>query len=136
MARYMTIISLVANGIGPYGLLVVESISTAEYNALGFYGKHFTPATCKHFYMLPNVTAMLAGMAAQILVFIRTYTISANSTFVCYGLGGVLLLGFPVQIFGIVYHRDVALVVFGRWVSSPEIIGNHVTEVLSVDRYA
>ncbi|KAJ6630045.1 hypothetical protein B0H10DRAFT_1109116 [Mycena sp. CBHHK59/15] len=68
--------------------------------------KHFTPATCKRFYMLPNVTAMLAGMAAQILVFIRTYAISANSTFVCYGLGSVLLLGFPVQIFGIVYHRD------------------------------
>ncbi|KAJ6574017.1 hypothetical protein B0H10DRAFT_1963823 [Mycena sp. CBHHK59/15] len=31
---------------------------------------------------------------------------------------------------------EVALVVFGCWVSSPEIIGNHVTEVLSVDRYA
>ncbi|KAJ7114255.1 hypothetical protein C8R44DRAFT_929027 [Mycena epipterygia] len=52
VARYMTIISLVTNGIG-------------------FYGTHFTPATCQPFYMLPNVTAMLAGMAVQILVFIR-----------------------------------------------------------------
>ncbi|KAJ7868309.1 hypothetical protein B0H13DRAFT_2558844 [Mycena leptocephala] len=87
MARYMTIISLVSNGIG-------------------FYGTHFTPATCQSFYMLPNVTAMLAGMAVQILVFIRTYAISGRSKFVWYGLGSFLLLGFPVQIFGITYHRD------------------------------
>ncbi|KAJ6623628.1 hypothetical protein B0H10DRAFT_2213310 [Mycena sp. CBHHK59/15] len=79
MARYMTIISLVSNGIGPHGLLFIESILTAEYNALGFYGTHFTPATCKSFYMLPNVTAMLAGMAVQILVFIW-YVPGAAST--------------------------------------------------------
>ncbi|KAF7349997.1 putative Transmembrane protein [Mycena venus] len=87
VARYMTILSLVTNGIG-------------------FYGTHFTPATCQSFYMLPNVTAMLAGMAVQILVFIRTYAISGRSKFVWYGLGSVLLLGFPVQVFGITYHRD------------------------------
>ncbi|KAJ6556021.1 hypothetical protein B0H19DRAFT_1262141 [Mycena capillaripes] len=87
VARYMTIISLVTNGVG-------------------FYGIHFTPATCQSFYMLPNVTAMLAGMAVQILVFIRTYAISGRSKYVWYGLGSVLLLGFPVQIFGITYHRD------------------------------
>ncbi|KAJ7825566.1 hypothetical protein B0H14DRAFT_2820227 [Mycena olivaceomarginata] len=87
VARYMSIISLATNGIG-------------------FYGKHFTPATCQSFYMLPNVTAMLAGMAVQILVFIRTYAISGRAKSVRYGLGSVLLLGFPVQIFGITYHRD------------------------------
>ncbi|KAJ7165008.1 hypothetical protein C8R46DRAFT_302359 [Mycena filopes] len=86
MARYTTIISLVTNGIG-------------------FYGTHFTPETCKPFYMVPNVTAMLAGMAVQTLVFIRTYAISGRSLFVYFGLGAILLLGFPVQIFGIVYHR-------------------------------
>ncbi|KAJ7883783.1 hypothetical protein B0H13DRAFT_919695 [Mycena leptocephala] len=88
VARYMTIISLISNGIG-------------------FYGKHFTLATCKPFYMLPNITAMLAGMAVQILVFIRTYAISGHSKYVWYGLGSVLLLGFPVQVFGITYHRNV-----------------------------
>ncbi|KAJ6506939.1 hypothetical protein C8R45DRAFT_971047 [Mycena sanguinolenta] len=87
VARYMTIISLVTNGIG-------------------FYGTHFTPATCQSFYMLPNVTAMLAGMAVQILVFIRTFAISGRAKSVWYGLGSVLLLGFPVQVFGITYHRD------------------------------
>ncbi|KAJ7450506.1 hypothetical protein B0H11DRAFT_2331074 [Mycena galericulata] len=70
-ARYMTIISLVTNGIGPWGILVIETIITVDYNALGFYETHFTPATCQSFYMTPNVTAMLAGMAVQILVFIR-----------------------------------------------------------------
>ncbi|KAJ7433492.1 hypothetical protein B0H11DRAFT_2208857 [Mycena galericulata] len=108
VARYMTIISLVTNGIGLCGLLVIETLLTVDYNALGFYGTHFTPATCQSFYMTPNVTAMLAGMAVQILVFIRTYAISGRSKYVWYGLGSVLLLGFPVQIFGITYHRDDA----------------------------
>ncbi|KAF8144187.1 hypothetical protein K438DRAFT_588008 [Mycena galopus ATCC 62051] len=78
VARYMTIISLITNGIG-------------------FYATYFTPATCQSFYMVPNVTAMLAGMAVQILVFIRTYAISGRAKSVRYGLGSVLLLGFPVQ---------------------------------------
>ncbi|KAF8208375.1 hypothetical protein K438DRAFT_323770 [Mycena galopus ATCC 62051] len=86
VARYMTLISLITNGIG-------------------FYGTTFTLATCKTWYMLPNVTAMLAGMAVQCLVFIRTFAISGRSLRVYYGLGAVLILGFPVQIFGIVYHR-------------------------------
>ncbi|KAK7042328.1 putative transmembrane protein [Favolaschia claudopus] len=86
MARYMTIISLVSNGIG-------------------FYGTHYTDSTCRRWYMLPNVTAMLAGMAVQALVFIRTFAISGRSLVVYYGLGAVLLLGFPIQTFGIVYHR-------------------------------
>ncbi|KAJ7291099.1 hypothetical protein C8J57DRAFT_1271356 [Mycena rebaudengoi] len=88
MARYMTIISLISNGIG-------------------FYGTHFTYETCRPWYMLPNITAMLAGMAVQILIFIRTYAISARSPIVYYGLGAILLAGFPVQCFGIVYHRGV-----------------------------
>ncbi|KAJ6511406.1 hypothetical protein C8R47DRAFT_1094953 [Mycena vitilis] len=86
VARYMTIISLITNGIG-------------------FYGTTFTAASCKPFYMVPNVTAMLAGMAVQILIFIRTYAISGRSALVYWGLGVILLMGFPVQIFGIVYHR-------------------------------
>ncbi|KAJ6615116.1 hypothetical protein B0H10DRAFT_85552 [Mycena sp. CBHHK59/15] len=88
MARYMTILSLISNGIG-------------------FYGTKFTYKTCKPWYMLPNITAMLAGMAVQILVFIRTFAISGRSKYAWFGLGAVLLLGFPVQMFGIIYHRDV-----------------------------
>lgn len=38
-------------------LLAIEAILTEDNNALGFYGTHFTPATCQSFYMLPNVTA-------------------------------------------------------------------------------
>ncbi|KAJ6618668.1 hypothetical protein B0H10DRAFT_1222569 [Mycena sp. CBHHK59/15] len=87
VARYMTIISLISNGIG-------------------FYGTHFTPATCKPWYMLPNITAMLAGMAVQVLIFIRTYAISGQSNRVWFGLGAILLIGFPIQAFGIIYHRS------------------------------
>ncbi|CAK5274938.1 unnamed protein product [Mycena citricolor] len=85
-ARYMTLISLITNGIG-------------------FFSTDFTLQTCKPFYMVPNITAMIAGMAVQILVFLRTYAISGRSPLILYGLGGLLLLGFPVQMFGIVYHR-------------------------------
>lgn len=87
LARYLTIISLVTNGIG-------------------FYATDYTLATCRPFYMTPNVTAMLAGMAIQVLVFIRTYAISGRSNRVYYGLGALMLLGFPVQAFGIIYHRE------------------------------
>ncbi|KAJ7044565.1 hypothetical protein C8F04DRAFT_590439 [Mycena alexandri] len=87
LARYMSIISLISNGIG-------------------FFGTHFTPESCQRFYMLPNVTAMLAGMAVQVLVFTRTWAISGRSKRVFYALGSVMLLCFPVQVFGISYHRD------------------------------
>ncbi|KAJ7119565.1 hypothetical protein C8R44DRAFT_177246 [Mycena epipterygia] len=87
MARYFSIGSLVANGFGAFWT-------------------HYTPETCKHVYMFPNVTALIAGMSVQMVVFIRTYAISGRSKYVRFGLGSVLLLGFPVQIFGIVYHRD------------------------------
>ncbi|KAJ7682570.1 hypothetical protein DFH06DRAFT_298356 [Mycena polygramma] len=87
MARYLSILSLVSNGIG-------------------FFGTNFTIASCRRFYMLPNVTAMLAGMSVQILIFIRTFAISGRSKRVFYGLGLVMLLCFPVEVFGITYHRD------------------------------
>ncbi|KAF7360655.1 putative Transmembrane protein [Mycena venus] len=85
MARYMSIISLIFNG----------------YNA---FSRNYTPTLCRHIYMFPNVTALLAGMAVQVLVYIRTVAISGRSKYVRIGLGAVMLLGFPVQIFGIVYH--------------------------------
>ncbi|KAJ7094559.1 hypothetical protein B0H15DRAFT_127669 [Mycena belliarum] len=86
MARYMSIISLVSNGIG-------------------FFSTSFTPESCRRFYMLPNVTAMLAGMAVQVLIFIRTYAISGRSKYVWFGLGFFMILCFPVQVFGITHHR-------------------------------
>ncbi|KAJ7498700.1 hypothetical protein FB451DRAFT_6771 [Mycena latifolia] len=87
MARYMSILSLISNGIG-------------------FFGTNFTPSSCRRFYMLPNITAMLAGMSVQVLIFIRTYAISGRSIYVWFGLGSFLILCFPVQVFGITYHRD------------------------------
>ncbi|KAJ7068498.1 hypothetical protein C8F01DRAFT_1118341 [Mycena amicta] len=87
MARYMSLLSLISNGIG-------------------FFGTSFTPQTCQRFYMLPNVTAMLAGMSVQALIFIRTYAISGRSKYVRWGLGGLLAVCLPLQVFGICYHRD------------------------------
>ncbi|KAJ7675436.1 hypothetical protein B0H17DRAFT_130303 [Mycena rosella] len=87
IARYMSIGSLIANGIDAFS-------------------SGYTLESCKHLYMAPNVTALLAGMAVQVLVYIRTYAISSRSKYVRYGLGSIMLLGFPIQIFGIAYHRD------------------------------
>ncbi|KAK7061873.1 putative transmembrane protein [Favolaschia claudopus] len=85
--RYISIISLVSNGIG-------------------FFGTNFTPESCKRFYMLPNITAMLASMSVQMLVFIRTLAISGRSKRCFYGLGLLWLICLPFQVFGIVYHRN------------------------------
>ncbi|KAJ7641458.1 hypothetical protein FB45DRAFT_1125279 [Roridomyces roridus] len=87
VTRYLSVISLVSNGYAAF--------STS-----------FTPESCKKYYMLPNVTALVAVMAIQVLVYIRTLAISGQSKYVRYGMGLLMLLGFPVQTFGIVYHRD------------------------------
>ncbi|KAJ6510517.1 hypothetical protein C8R45DRAFT_1207424 [Mycena sanguinolenta] len=87
MARYMSILSL-------------------GWNGYDFFSRSYTLASCKHLYMFPNVTALLAGMAVQVLVYMRTVAISDNSKYVRIGLGAVMLLGFPVQTFGVVYHRQ------------------------------
>ncbi|KAJ7117927.1 hypothetical protein C8R43DRAFT_1036914 [Mycena crocata] len=89
VARYMSILSLASNVLGLGTFFGVNSMES-----------------CKRVYMFPNVTALIAGMAVQILVYIRTYAISGRSNYVRFGLGIILLLGFPAQIFGIVYHRD------------------------------
>ncbi|KAJ7172999.1 hypothetical protein C8R43DRAFT_678527 [Mycena crocata] len=89
MARYMSILSLLSNVLG-----------------LGTFAGAYDLDACKRIYMFPNVTAMLAGISVQVLVYIRTYAISSRSKYVRFGLGSVLLLCIPVEIFGIVYHRD------------------------------
>ncbi|KAF7332242.1 putative Transmembrane protein [Mycena kentingensis (nom. inval.)] len=87
MARYMSVISLTAN-------------------CWGYFSPHFTVKSCKPFYMLPNVTCMLAGMAVQGLIFIRTYAISGRSKYALWGLSALLFVCLPLQVFGIFYHRD------------------------------
>ncbi|CAK5262839.1 unnamed protein product [Mycena citricolor] len=90
MSRYMSIISLISNGIG--------ALST-----------NFTLESCRRFYMLPNITALLAGIAVQALLFIRTYAISGRSKYVMFGLSALLMVCIPLEVFGIVYHRDMQL---------------------------
>ncbi|KAF8918949.1 hypothetical protein CPB85DRAFT_942553 [Mucidula mucida] len=85
---------------------IIMSIISLVTNGIGFFGKDFTDASCKRFYMVPNVTAMLSGMAVQGIIFIRTWAISGRSVWVLRFLALLLILDFPVQIFGIVYHRS------------------------------
>ncbi|KAJ7038587.1 hypothetical protein C8F04DRAFT_1088736 [Mycena alexandri] len=87
MARYMSILSLIANAHAAFS-------PSPNFEA------------CKRIYLLPNVTALLAAIAVQVLVYLRTVAISGRSKYVRVGLGSIMLLGFPVQTFGIVYHRD------------------------------
>ncbi|KAJ7186829.1 hypothetical protein C8R46DRAFT_280470 [Mycena filopes] len=87
MARYMTILSLAANAHAAFS----RSPSYED---------------CRRIYLLPNVTALLAGIAVQVVVYIRAVAISGRAKRVRFGLGLVMLLGFPVQTFGILYHRD------------------------------
>ncbi|KAJ7731221.1 hypothetical protein B0H16DRAFT_204294 [Mycena metata] len=88
MARYMSILSLIVN-VWTHGAFP----QSASFEM------------CKRIYMIPSVTCLLAAIAVQVLVYLRTVAISGRSRYVRFGLGLIMLLGFPVQIFGIVYHR-------------------------------
>ncbi|KAJ7764828.1 hypothetical protein B0H16DRAFT_429823 [Mycena metata] len=88
MARYMSILSLIANAW-----------------THGAFPQSASFELCKRVYMTPVVACLLAAIAVQVLVYLRTLAISGRSRYVQFGLGSIILLGFPVQIFGIVYHR-------------------------------
>lgn len=85
-ARYFSIVSLITN--------VGAAFATT-----------FTQELCNKVYMFPNVTALLAAICVQCLLFIRTCSISQRSKPVFWLLGGLLVLLIPVETFGIVYHR-------------------------------
>ncbi|KAJ7764822.1 hypothetical protein B0H16DRAFT_429626 [Mycena metata] len=71
----------------------------------GAFPQSATFEVCKRIYKISSVTTLLAAIAVQILVYLRTVAISGRSRYVQLGLGLIMLLGFPLQIFGIVYHR-------------------------------
>ncbi|KAJ7058679.1 hypothetical protein C8F01DRAFT_1146909, partial [Mycena amicta] len=59
--------------------------------------------------MIPNVSLYLAGMAVNTLVYIRAVAIAGRSKRIQIGLGLVLFICFPLEGFGLFYHRAVRL---------------------------
>ncbi|CAE6388871.1 unnamed protein product [Rhizoctonia solani] len=86
VVRYVSIVALVLNGVG-------------------FYGSHFTLDECIKFRLAPPVTKMVAGIACQCIIFLRTWAISRKSRPVLIILGVLFVLCLPFLILGNVYAR-------------------------------
>ncbi|KAG9080282.1 hypothetical protein FS749_008066 [Ceratobasidium sp. UAMH 11750] len=84
--RYISIVSLVVNGIG-------------------FYSTSFDMESCQKFRLIPPITKMLAGLASQGLIFMRTWAISRKSRLVLIVLSALCLVSLPMLIVGNVYKR-------------------------------
>ncbi|KAG9121007.1 hypothetical protein FRC07_003224 [Ceratobasidium sp. 392] len=84
--RYISIVSLVVNGIG-------------------FYSTNFDMESCRKFRLIPPITKMLAGLASQGLIFMRTWAISRKSRLVLIVLSVLFVVGLPMMVIGNVYER-------------------------------
>ncbi|CAE7066238.1 unnamed protein product [Rhizoctonia solani] len=87
VVRYVSVLSLVLNGIG-------------------FYASGFDLESCRKFRLAAPVTKMFAGLASQGLIFMRTWAISRKSRFVLVVLSTLCVITLPMMVIGNVYKRD------------------------------
>ncbi|KAJ7049576.1 hypothetical protein C8F01DRAFT_1265318 [Mycena amicta] len=90
---------------------VARYASIASLTAYGWeaYSTNFTADSCRRLWMIPNVSLYLAGMAVNTLVYIRTVAIAGRSKRIQIGLGIFLFICFPLEGFGLFYHRTGVL---------------------------
>ncbi|KAG9126618.1 hypothetical protein FRC07_002768 [Ceratobasidium sp. 392] len=87
MVRYVSIVSLILNGVG-------------------FYGTTFTDESCEAFRLAPPVTKMFAGIASQGIIFLRTWAISRKSRTVLIILSVLFVMCLPFLVLGNVWMRN------------------------------
>lgn len=87
--------------------IVVRYVSIASLilNGVGFYGTKFDMEACRKFRLAPPVTKMVAGIACQCIIFLRTWAISRKSRMVLIVLGVLFVACLPFLIIGNVYAR-------------------------------
>ncbi|KAG8681232.1 hypothetical protein FRC09_017661 [Ceratobasidium sp. 395] len=61
--------------------------------------------SCRKFRLIPPITKMLAGLASQGLIFMRTWAISRKSRLVLIVLSVLAIISLPMMIIGNVYER-------------------------------
>ncbi|QRV91421.1 hypothetical protein RhiJN_19439 [Ceratobasidium sp. AG-Ba] len=86
IVRYVSIVSLVLNGVG-------------------FYGTTFDLESCRAFRLAPPLTKMFAGIASQGIIFLRTWAISRKSRTVLIILSVLFVVCLPFLVLGNVYAR-------------------------------
>ncbi|CAE6455456.1 unnamed protein product [Rhizoctonia solani] len=82
------------------------SIASLVLNGVGFYGSKFTMESCVKFRLAPPVTKMIAGIACQCIIFLRTWAISRKSRPVLITLGVLFVACLPFLVLGNVYARN------------------------------
>ncbi|KAL5634084.1 hypothetical protein ACGC1H_006050 [Rhizoctonia solani] len=88
--------------------IVVRYVSVASLvlNGVGFYSSSFDAESCRKFRLAAPVTKMVAGLASQGLIFMRTWAISRKSRFVLIVLSILCIITLPMMVIGNVYKRD------------------------------
>lgn len=81
------------------------SIASLVLNGIGFYSTDFDVESCRKFRLAPPVTKMIAGLASQGLIFLRTWAISRKSRVVLIFLSGLCVATLPMMVIGNVYKR-------------------------------
>ncbi|KAF8603713.1 hypothetical protein BDV93DRAFT_158546 [Ceratobasidium sp. AG-I] len=81
------------------------SIASLVLNGVGFYSTSFDDESCRKFRLAPPVTKMVAGIASQGLIFLRTWAISRKSRVVLIFLSTLCIATLPMMVIGNVYKR-------------------------------
>ncbi|KAF8714444.1 hypothetical protein RHS03_00251, partial [Rhizoctonia solani] len=87
VVRYVSVVSLILNGIG-------------------FYATSFDIESCSRYRLAAPVTKMFAGFASQGLIFLRTWAISRKSRLVLIILSALCIITLPMMVIGNVYKRE------------------------------
>ncbi|KAF8686307.1 hypothetical protein RHS04_00246 [Rhizoctonia solani] len=87
VVRYVSVVSLILNGIG-------------------FYATSFDIESCSRYRLAAPVTKMFAGFASQGLIFLRTWAISRKSRVVLIILSALCIITLPMMVIGNVYKRE------------------------------
>ncbi|CAE6442077.1 unnamed protein product [Rhizoctonia solani] len=88
--------------------IVVRYVSVASLilNGIGFYATSFDQESCSRYRLAAPVTKMFAGLASQGLIFLRTWAISRKSRLVLIILSFLCITTLPMMVIGNVYKRE------------------------------
>ncbi|KAI0064914.1 hypothetical protein BV25DRAFT_1914066 [Artomyces pyxidatus] len=81
------------------------SVVVLVVSNVGFFSHHFTPETCRHYYMAAPILKVLQAMICQAILGVRTYNISRRNRYV----GWVVLIAYfcaiVIEWFSNLYNR-------------------------------
>ncbi|KAF9467334.1 hypothetical protein BDZ94DRAFT_1249105 [Collybia nuda] len=87
-------------------LIRATSVLVLTISNVGFFYGHFTPETCRKFYLLPPTFKVLQVMVSQAILGIRAWNLSRRSRVVCYFLLCVYTTSTVLQWITSIHQRE------------------------------